>query len=200
LTISTAYAPPSFVDVVICGVNEGWADAPTVFIDEDGAPTVARDEDPSTTISAVKLVQDAISDYWNENSDIDGEDENSANSAFKGPPGPGFGAVTVGSEPGGQDIIITFDLLPAGILGVAQCTVDSSTGNIVSASITLTTSVSGLTDEDYKNVAAHELGHVVGLQHSGPPGTLMFRALTLGSPAYLPLSKQSLKTLEILYG
>jgi hypothetical protein len=77
--------------------------------------------------------------------------------------------------------------LPEGVFGVTSWTIDPFTRQITSATITLTTDISGLTDEDYKNIAAHELGHAIGLGHSGPPGTLMFGFLITGLDAYLPL-------------
>jgi predicted Zn-dependent protease len=56
-----------------------------------------------------------------------------------------------------------------------------------------------LDDEDYKNIAAHELGHAIGLGHSGPPGTLMWNFIITTLDAYMPLSKSSQNTLDRLY-
>ncbi len=197
--LPAAYAPrPSFVDQVTCGVNEGWASPPNILILTGTLPSPITN-DAGGTVGAVDLVKDAAVEYWDEGANQDGEPENGANSDFKNPNFGGFGSVTTAGS-GSSDITITFTALPSGTFGTASCTIDQATGNIVSATIKLTTSVGSLNDENYKNAAAHELGHAIGLsQHSGPPGTLMFKFLS-SSDAYLPLSKQSQRGLTNLYG
>ncbi len=188
--VPAVYAPrPGFVDQVTCGTNEGWAVPPTVNINTANAPTNVG----GSGNNAVTLVKDAISDYWNEGADVDGEDENGASSAFSN---TGFGTVT---ENGAGAIEISFVSLSGSTIGQASCTIDPSTGKIISAVVQLTDDASSLSDENYKNIAAHELGHAIGLRsHGGPPGTLMFRVLSDGD-AYLPLSNGSQKTLSRLY-
>lgn len=80
-------------------------------------------------------------------------------------------------------------------------TIDPFTRTITSATIVLTSqpSLYGLDDEDYKNIAAHELGHAIGLGHSGPPGILMWNFTITTLDAYLPPSKSSQNTLDRLY-
>jgi len=189
---------PSFVDSVTCGTNEGWDHPPTVLILTASAPTV--DNNAGGDVGAVLLVRDAISEYWNELADVDGdlnldsEPDGPANSAFAN---LGFGDVSL--DAGGDEITISFIALDPGVIGQASCTIDES-GNIISAVVKLTTEVAGLNDEDYKNAAAHELAHAIGLSnHSGPPGNLMFRAIS-GPDAYLPLSRSAQRTLTSLYG
>ncbi len=186
---------PAGVNRLICGTNEGWADPPDVLILTGGAPTVL-DDDAGPDVTAITLVRDAISEYWNGGANVDGEVDGTAGSAFAA-----FGGFASVSEAGDgvSDVIIRFVDLPSGTLGQASCTVDEF-GNIISAEVELTDDGARLDDEGYKNVAAHELAHAIGLRnHSGPPGNLMFRALS-GTDAYLPLSRSGQRTLTSLYG
>jgi Matrixin len=173
-----------------CTANTGWDHAPTVGIDTDGAPSPGG-------VNASILVQDAIGEYWNEGASVDGVADNGAASAFKGP-GPGFGAVTAGATPGNREIDITFtSSLPAGVLGQATCTINS--GEIIGATVELVSDDPSLSAEDYKNIAAHELGHTIGLQHKGPAGTMMHKFFFDGLDAYLPLAGASKRWLNRNY-
>ena len=169
-----------------CTANGGWDHPPTVGIDTTGEPTQGG-------VLASVLVRDAISEYWNDDANLDGVADNGAGSAFTG-----FGDVTTDADPGDKDIDITFTgALPNGVLGQAICVVNS--GVIVRASIELINDDASLDAEDYKNLAAHELGHAIGLRHKGRPLTMMHKFFFDGQDAYLPLSRTSKKWLQRNY-
>ena len=129
-------------------------------------------------------VKDAIETYWN----------STATSDFADPPGPGF------DEGGGNAVTVSFvNNLPSGVLGQASCTVGAG-GVIVSAEVELMDdSTNDLTEQEYKNVAAHELGHAIGLRHRGGPRTMMFNFLVSDPSAYPPLSRADTRWLDRLY-
>ena len=70
--------------------------------------------------------------------------------------------------------------------------------NIETADVRLTNTKGSLLDQDYKNLAAHELGHAIGLRHRGGPGTMMFRSLIIADE-YPPLSRADQRLLGRLY-
>lgn len=153
------------------------------------------------------MVLDAISEGWEgislgPDGENDTELQDNAWRSFDpdGDGEAGFGEVTYGPS-GTGDIEIYFVSLPYPILGIVEYVdVDPATKEINKVRIYLDNDGDPpLNDEDYKNLAAHELGHAIGLGHSGPPGTLMF-ALLLPGDAYFPLSKASLNALDRLYG
>jgi len=100
--------------------------------------------------------------------------------------------VDSGSD-GAADITIHFAELPAGILGAASIDVDSEAKTIRGVIIVLTTLLTIgwyiLDDEDYKKIAAHELGHAVGLSHGGPSGTLTHPEVDLLGCVYTSLDQ-----------
>ncbi|MFQ6134646.1 MAG: matrixin family metalloprotease [Nitrososphaerales archaeon] len=189
LLIPPVGARPPAADAAVNNLNNaGWASSPTVRIDPTNEPTIDG-------LPANILIMDAILDFWNDGRSVDFEDENGCGCAFSN---FDFGRVYIG-EFGAADIVIFFEDLPGGVLGEASWRIDRRTHHITSAIIILTTDVRGLSVENYKNIAAHELGHAIGLTHSGPPRTLMYSYMDINADAYIPLSKSSLNTLERLY-
>ncbi len=186
--------------------NAGWATSPSVRIDTTSMPSLPVAETGATVnpIPADILVKDAIIQYWNAGTDQDATSgseplASSCSCAFSTSSNK-FGTVTEGTT-GSANIIISFASLPLGTFGVTSVVTNPVTHHLISATITLTTDVStfSLTDESYKNIAAHELGHAIGLAHSGPPGTLMFGMLDPNLGSYLSLSSASQNTLSRLY-
>jgi hypothetical protein len=195
----------------------GWATSPTVCIDTDGGPVIFRnrttraplipDDDGGPAQSAITLVQDAIVEFWNEEPSVDNETENPAASVFGGAGGVRFGEVTTSKNPNRCNSEINIFFAPLSFaLGVAWVGKDETNGRITRVTILLTTRlhqdrdrIADLTDENYKNVAAHELGHALGLEHNGAPGTLMYFRLDRGSDAYMPLDASSQEALARMY-
>ncbi len=125
--------------------------------------------------------------------------------------------VTFGPTSGSADITIKF---VSTFTFRASCEVDESTGFIKSATISLADmSNEGIMntpffggDDTFKNTAAHELGHAIGLKHTGKPGTLMNTSFFGSIPrfsddadnpfhtAYMPLGEATLKQLTRIYG
>ncbi len=189
LLIPPVGARPPVADIPVNGLdNAGWEWSPIVRIDP-------RDEPVVDGLPANVLIADAILNFWNDGPSLDLEDENGCGCAFSN---FDFGRVYIG-EFGAADITISFQDLPDGVLGIASTNIDSYTRHITNAIIVLTTNVEELSVENYKNIAAHELGHAIGLMHTGPPSTLMYSLIDSEADAYAPLSESSLLTLERLY-
>lgn len=173
--------------------NVAWTGSPNVFIDTDNAQTISG-------TSAVIFVVDAILDYWDdeENVDDDVSEDPAGSDAWKNFDLGGFGAVENGSAPtGAENILIVFEDLPGDILGIADIDYNPATRTIDYVKITIDNEI--YDNDDLKNVVAHELGHAIGLSHSGPPYTLMHK-FYYSYEAYLRLWISSLKTLDRLYG
>jgi len=209
-----AYAPPppAIAQFFLCG-KMGWENPPTVRIITTNEPGLKDFENgdkqsDDKTLASV-LIKDAISEYWNEGADVDGEDDDAADSDFIG-----FGTVTLATS-GTGDITIVFVNT---FTFRANCVVDESTGFIESATIfmaddsfetTMNTSSFG-GDDTIKNTAAHELGHAIGLKHTGKPGTMMNSSFFGSIPrfsdadnpfhtAYMPLGKATQKQITRIY-
>lgn len=169
-----------------CVANDGWDHSPTYRIDATNAPG-------DTDQTDAQIVRDAIQQYWDRGTSVVPGDTGEAGGT-KATDWIGFdGEVNV---PG--DIEISWGDLPPGVLGRATCVVNG--GAITEATVVLTDDENeGLSNADKKNVAAHELGHAIGLNHKGAPGTLMHKFIYTGLGAYRPLAKASVKWLDRNY-
>jgi len=213
-----AYAPPPppIAQFFLCG-KMGWEEPPDVHINTTNEPGLKDFENGAkitdTKTDASVLIKDAISEYWNGGADVDGEDDDAADSDFIG----FVATVTTGTTDGDADITIKFvDTFTFR----ANCEVDESSGFITSATIFMaddsfedtemnTEAFGG--DDTIKNTAAHELGHAIGLKHTGKPGTLMNSSFFGSIPrfsddadnpfhtAYMPLGKATLKQITRIY-
>ncbi len=189
--------------------NAGWASSPSILIICAEPPTCTDAPVPSGTPTgetAFDLVKDAILQYWSVGTDQDGLTESPAtcSCAFFTSSLKNFGSSTITvATSGSANIVISFSELPVGIFGETILTTNPSTHKITSATITLTTVLTtasySLNAANYQDISAHELGHAIGLGHSGPPGTLMYPFLNLSLGSYLPLSTSSQQTLSRLY-
>ena len=206
-----AYAPQPPAQFVLCG-KMGWDHPPTVRIDTTNEPGLKDFENgvkiSDTQTDANILIRDAIFDFWNDSPNVHEGDEGDASSDFSG-----FGAVSSGAG-GTADITIKF---VNSFTFRASCQVGEPNDHITSATIFLanknfestmnTPSFGG--DDTIKNTAAHELGHAIGLKHSGKPGTMMNTGFFGGIPrfsgdnpfhtAYMPLGEATQKQITRIY-